>query len=400
MRRTDPDPATRIGPGRIVGVDVARALALLGMIAAHTLDRIDPDAPGGIDPLFQIVAGRSSAVFAVLAGVSLALVTRDAPGSTGAGRRTAYRWQILTRALLIAVLGLLLGLAGAGVAVILTYYGLLFVLALPVLTWGWRSLALLALGWGLLSPPASTLLRPLLPDPTRAVPSPLSLVDPLQLLSELAVTGYYPVLTWGTYLFAGMAVGRLDLRRPRVSRALTVGGTLLAVTAVGVSSWVTGSATARRALLATSGDDTWQALDTSLRSGMFGTFPLGSWWWLLVWSPHTGSIVDLAHTTGAALAVLGLCLLLTQGCSARVSRGWQIAFGAGTMTLTLYTLHVLVLSASSLLPLLHGTAFNVLGVLWLGALAAVARAPGPLETLVSRCAQAVARQLTRERRPS
>ncbi len=387
-------------PSRIVGLDVARALALLGMIAAHTMDRVDPEAPGGIDPLFQIVAGRSSAVFAVLAGVSLALVTRDAPGPTVAGLRTAYRWQILTRALLIAVLGLILGLAGAGVAVILTYYGLLFVLALPVLAWGWRPLALLALGWGVLAPVASTLLRPLLPDPTREVPSPLSLAAPLQLLSELAVTGYYPVLTWGTYLFAGMAVGRLDLRRPRVSRALTVGGTLLAVTALGVSSVVTGSATARRALLATFGDDTWQALDTSLRSGMFGTFPLGSWWWLLVWSPHTGSIVDLAHTMGSALAVLGLCLLLTQGRSARVSRGWQIVFGAGTMTLTLYTLHVLMLSASVVLPLLHSTVFNVVGVLWLGALAAVARAPGPLETLVSRCAQTVAQQLTRTRRSS
>lgn len=398
---TGPDRgvATRTGPGRLVGVDVARALALLGMIAAHTLEQVDPGAPGGIDPLFQLVSGRSSAVFAVLAGVSLALVTRDAPSALGADRRTAYRWQILTRALLLAVLGLLLGLAGSGVAVILTYYGLLFVLAVPVLAWGWRSLALLALGWGLLSPVASTLLRPFLPDPTRVVPSPLSLADPLQLLSELAVTGYYPVLTWGTYLFAGMAVGRLDLRRPRVARRLVVGGALLAVTTLGASRPVTGSASARRALLATSGDDTWQTLDTSLRSGMFGTFPLGSWWWLLVWSPHTGSIVDLAHTTGTALLVLGLCLLLTGGRSARATRTWQIAFGAGTMTLTLYTLHVLVLGASGLLPLLHGTAINVLGVLWLGALAAAARSPGPLETLVSRSAHTVARQLTRGRRP-
>lgn len=313
MRTSDSDPVTRTGPGRIVGVDVARALALLGMIAAHTLERVDPDAPGGIDPISQLVAGRPSALFAVLAGVSLALVTRDAPSAADAGRRTAYRWQILTRALLLAVLGLLLGLAGSGVAVIITYYGLLFVLALPVLTWGWRSLALLAVGWGLLSPVVSTALRPLLPDSTRAVPSLLSLADPLQLLSELAVTGYYPVLTWGTYLFAGMALGRLDLRRPRLARALVVGGALLAVTALGVSRLVTGSAMARRALLQSSQEETWQALDASLRSGMFGTFPLGSWWWLLVWSPHTGSIIDLAHTTGTALLVLGLCLLLTGG---------------------------------------------------------------------------------------
>ncbi|MBA2696838.1 MAG: DUF1624 domain-containing protein [Actinobacteria bacterium] len=386
--------ARRIDGGRIVGVDVARAVALLGMIVAHTMDRTDDTASVGVDPLLQLVAGRSSALFAVLAGVSIALLTQDARRSTEPGRRTAYRWQVLTRALLLALLGLLLGLAGSGVAVILTYYGLLFVLALPVLAWGARRLALLALGWGLLSPVLSTLLRPVLPDPTRIVPSPLSLADPLQLLSELAVTGYYPVLTWGTYLFAGMALGRLDLHRPRTGCALVLGGALLSVAALAVSALVTRSSGVRDALLSTSAADTWPALETTLRSGMFGTFPLGSWWWLLVWSPHTGSVVDLVHTTGTAVLVLGLCLLVT-GRSARAGRTWQIAFGAGTMTLTLYSLHVLMLGASAALPVLHGTVLNVVVVLLLGALAAIAQAPGPLEQLVSRASRGVARALTR-----
>lgn len=376
---------------RIVGVDVARALALVGMIVAHTTDRVDPAATGGVDPLFQLVAGRSSALFAVLAGVSLALVTPDAPHTRDAARMTTYRWQIVTRALLLALLGLALGLAGSGVAVILTYYGLLFLLALPVLRWGWRSLAVLTLGWGLLSPVVSTLIRRVLPEPTGTVPSPLSLADPPLLLSELGVTGFYPVLTWGTYLFAGMALGRLGLHRSPVGRVLLVGGVLLAVAALAVSHLVTSSSTVRVTLLSTTQGTSWAALDTTLRSGMFGTFPQGSWWWLLVWSPHTGSIVDLAHTTGVAAAVLGLCLLLTSRRGPGTIRACQIIFGAGAMTLTLYSLHVLVLGAAGLLPVLSSTALNVVGVLWLGAVAATLSARGPLETLLTQISRRVAR---------
>ena len=42
-----------------------------------------------------------------------------------------------------------------------------------------------------------------------------------------------------------------------------------------------------------------------------GTTPTnGSWEWLLVDAPHSGTPFDLAHTIGTALAVIGLCLLL------------------------------------------------------------------------------------------
>lgn len=378
--------------GRLIGVDVARALALLGMVTAHTTGALDPEATGGVDPVFQLVTGRSAALFAVLAGVSLALTTRDAPGFSDRGRLTAYRLQVLTRAVLIALLGLVLGVFPSGVAVILTYYGVLFLAALPVLRWSARSLMLLAIGWGLLSPVLSMLVRPLLPAPTYTVPTPLSLLDPLRLIGELTVTGYYPVLTWCTYLFAGMALGRADLRRVRQARAVLLGGALLAVGALGVSSLVTRSPAIRADLVdgapPSTDPTTWAQLDTALREGLPGSTPTEPWTWLLIWSPHSGSIVDLAHTTGVALAVLGGCVWLLGLLPRRVRRGLQIVFGAGTMTLTLYVAHVAVLAAPEGLPLVQSTVAHLLTVLVLGAVFVATRSRGPLETWVSQTSAA------------
>jgi uncharacterized membrane protein len=370
--------------GRLVGVDVARTLALLGMVVAHTVDELDASAPGGVDPWFQLVAGRSAALFAVLAGVSVALATRTAPRAAPQQLRRLRR-QVMVRALLVAVVGLVLGGLPHDIAVILTAYGVLFLVAVPVLHWRARPLALLALAWGLLGPVLSMLLREGLPESSYAVPSLLSFFSPVDLVLELLVTGYYPVLTWAPYLLAGMAVGRLDLRSGRVAGALAVGGALLASAALAVSAVVTARPAVRADLLAATDLDTWGQLDTMLRQGMFGVHPTEPPWWLLVWSPHSGSLVDLAHTTGTSLLVLGGCLLLVRPLRLSARRATAVAFGAGTMTLTLYAVHVVVLSVpEEEWPALHATSLHLVGLLAVGALTLAAGRRGPLETAVSR----------------
>lgn len=390
-------------------------IALLGMVAAHLVVPVPGRGPGGVDSLFQVVAGRSSALFAVLAGVSLALITRTpAPGD---------RRRLLVRAALVALIGLTLGGLPSGVAVILVNYGLLFCCAAPVLRWRAASLGALAVGWGLLSPVVSLLLRRELPPATGAVPSAAGLVDPGTLVSELLVTGYYPVLTWATYLFAGLAVGRLlqpalgvapagragaagsgplstgaDHRVPlRVVRGLLVGGAWLAALALATSATITRSAGPRAALLhdaagGSAATGSWAGLERELRSGLHGTHPPGSAWWLGVWSPHSGSIVDLSHTTGTALLTVGLCLWAVR---LLPRLPWRLLGGAGAMTLTLYTLHVVALAvtpAGSPLSPGHDLALPLHAALAVGMGAALAAAgrPGPLEHLVGVAAQAAA----------
>lgn len=375
-------------------MDLARLLALLGMFVTHLVIPVPGDGPGGVDGLFQLAAGRSSALFALLAGVSLAIVTRGLL----AGRPRGHRRRLVVRAGAIAALGLALGLLDSGIAVILVYYGVLFCCALPVLTWRAPALAALAVGWGLLSPVASLLVRPALPPTTYQVPSLLSLLDPGQLLTELLVTGYYPVLTWATYLFAGLAVGRLlapggtvlaDDRVPvRLGLGLTGVGLVLAVVPLVVSRALTGRADVRQALVDSAGAGGWDQLAVDLRRGLYGVHPEGSSWWLGVWAPHSGSVADLAHTTGTALLVLGLCWAVV-----RLLPGlpWRLLAGAGAMTLTLYTLHVVVLGSplgDPGEPLARGTEHAVLWhtalALAVGAAFAAARRPGPLEDGVRR----------------
>ncbi|GAA1162480.1 heparan-alpha-glucosaminide N-acetyltransferase domain-containing protein [Ornithinicoccus hortensis] len=376
------------GPARIIGVDLARMLALLGMITAHLVDTYRPD--GSVTVWHQIVSGRSAALFAVLAGLSIALVTRRAVDPQ---RVWGLRAQVAVRALVIACLGLALGMFDSGLAVILTYYGVLFLGALPVLRWGARRLALLAIGWGLASPVASMLLRPHLPPNSYDVPDPLSVFSPWQLVTELTVTGYYPVLTWATYLFAGMAIGRLDLRSAAWGRRLLVWGAWGSVLALAVARLVTRPDGVRTALV--DSYDRWERvtdwadLQEVLRNGLYGTTPTGSWWWLGVWSPHSGSIVDLAHTVGTSMLVLGLALVLAHETGPRAAGTWRILSGAGTMTLTLYAVHVMVVSAPDSWPGAHNLLVHLVGAVLIGATFAALRRRGPLEQVVGQLSTSV-----------
>lgn len=361
---------------RLVGIDLARTLALLGMFVAHTGVLGGPD--GAPDALESLAGGRSAALFAVLAGVSVALATRP-------GRGGRVRGALVMRAALITLVGLLLGIPNSGVAVILVNYGLLFLVAVPLIRVPAPALFAAAAVWGVVSPWLSLLLRRGLPPSTGQNPTFESLRDPGQVLGEVVFTGYYPVFTWTTYLLVGMGIGRLNLRSTRVAARITAVGAALAGSALLVAGWVGSSAAARDALLDDASSlnvSTWPALQDVLANGLYGTTPTGTSWWLGVWSPHSGSIIDFAHTTGTALLTLGAALLLVRWTGPRLLRGWQIACGAGAMTLTLYSVHVLVLSLGGPGDAVRQWIPHVAVALLVGALFAALRRRGPLEALV------------------
>jgi len=353
-----------VGRSRLVGVDLARAVAIAGMMTIHVLPE---DAPGLPGVLYALAHGRASGLFAVLAGLSLGLSTRR----TGPGRRerAAARVSVAVRGVLIALLGLLLVDVGSVVAIILMYYGLAFVVVLPALFLPRRVLAALAGAWFLLGPVAGALLRGAYGLPAEwEQPTLLSLADPVHLLQTLALTGYYPVAGWTAYLLLGLALSRLDLRAAVTAvRVLALGAVLAA------GSWLVAGALATRAPFDVSAGD------------FHGTAPADSWWWLTAVEPHSGTPLDLLHTAGCGLVVLGALLLLPHA----VTRFLSPVAAFGALPLTMYTAHVVALAAHP------GDTPGLLGAhVLVGVAAATAWRPllgrGPLEQAVGAVAAGAA----------
>lgn len=320
---------------RLVGVDAARGLALLGMMAAHLLERQDFEGnPSLVFPLFD---GRSSALFAVLAGVGLALVDGGSDGPRIPYGRMVARTAV--RALVILLVGLLLSdLEYVPVAVILQYYALAFLLLAPLLRLPAVVLGAGGLLWLTVAPFLSHALRATsgLEGPGPQVGLARLVTEPLGSFADLLLTGYYPVISWFGYLLVGAGVGRLVLRRTSVALGLTAVGLGLAVGATVVSRLLLSTAGAQAALAEPD-----LLTGRGVEGPWFGTTPTSSLWWLAVDTPHTGTPPDLLGTTGSALLVIGVLLLL-----GRTVAGWALLplAAAGSMTLTLYAAHVLAVT--------------------------------------------------------
>ena len=250
----------------LVGVDMARCLALLGMMATHILPGYE-----GLEIPWpqQLAGGRASALFAVLAGVSLSLTGREHPvhGRERIARSTAWRFE----APLIALLGMYLATLDTNVAIILTYYGLLFlrVVARPRLSGPVRTCVD---GW--CSRQSSVICSGLAPRRDAGSPTIERLGDP-GAAHRLSFTGTYPMFPWLAYLLAGMAIGR----RPHVlERAAAAGGRCPASTAWLVSRLITNTDTVDTALRTTL-EPGLEVTRPGTRSshGLFGTTPTESW---------------------------------------------------------------------------------------------------------------------------
>ncbi|MDP9886710.1 heparan-alpha-glucosaminide N-acetyltransferase domain-containing protein [Pseudarthrobacter enclensis] len=394
---TSRSPATRSRklpsrqqPGRLRGIDAARGLALLGMMATHLLPTFESNATLTPTWVGLTFSGRAAALFAVLAGVGLALSTGKNKPVEGP-ELSAARRGVALRALVIAVVGLTLGGLEVNVAIILVHYAVLFLCVLPFLGLGAKRLFAWAAGWLLASPVLAYLLRPwlLAAEPPLKLghnPNWEDLGTPFRLLADVFLTGYYPALQWLSYLLVGLAIGRLVLTRALVPALLLVGGTVVAVAArtLGVAAmedW--GGRAALEKVLNSPG----YPLASVLQVNLAGFPQDDSWWWLASAAPHSGTTLDLLHTSAVAAAVIGACLLL-----GRLAEWVDLDLllplrGPGAMTLTLYAVHVWVVSGFYLKPLPAGWTedgmyfAHAAAAIMIGMLFVVLKRRGPLEWL-------------------
>lgn len=374
----------------MTGIDAARGIALFGMMSTHIFP-LYSSSTSNATWIALFFSGRASGLFAVVAGIGLAFLTGgSSPHRDGA--LAADRRGIVIRALIIALTGLVLGGVETNIAIILFHYGILFLVALPFTGLPFKALAAWAVAWTLLSPAAAYLLRPLVrenvdPSSLGANPTFEHFFEPRTLFADVFLTGYYPVLQWLSFVLIGMAIGRLNLRRLGVQLGLLGAGLATAIMAKLISAELLGRGGGLQALLRTP-DGNAYPLETMLNVGLTGINQSGSWWWLAVSAPHSGAPLDLLHVAGSATATIAICFLVT-----RKYPNLLLPLSAtGAMTLTLYSLHIAVMSAAGQL----NPSPDAVQLFWVQVVIAVGlgilfhrlKVRGPLELLISGAAGA------------
>lgn len=204
--------ATSTGTPRLIGLDVARAIALIGVVVMnyvgvmYEIDFAPSFLERLLDPFTGVLSTRFAATFVVVAGISLTLLS-DRARHGDADARHEMRLRLARRGVLLLVVGYFLDFHWPGT--ILFYYGAYFLIATMLFALSSRWLVAV----GTVSAVVATTLRTILnwryenghydqwADSTH-----------IGSLRDLAVRTFidytHPVFPWLTYLCAGMIIGR------------------------------------------------------------------------------------------------------------------------------------------------------------------------------------------------
>jgi len=275
--------------GRITGVDVARGLAILGMFVAHAIPRANEAE--------LVVDGRSSILFATLAGISLGIMT-GLERPTESGRRAHRVMSIVARAMILFLLGIALGALDSGIAIILEYYAFMFLLLTPALFLPRWALGLVAAGLAVIAPALA------------AATDDVSLpVDSLAyFLQYYLLIGSYPALVWLPFLLVGLIAARSGLGRAKTQLWMMVAGVIFSVLGYGAAPVLLGITAAA----------------------------------------HSGSTAEVLGSGGVAIAIIGALLWCTSPERTGIGPALRTAFAPissiGAMALTVYTLQIVSLT--------------------------------------------------------
>ncbi|MDG2053706.1 MAG: DUF418 domain-containing protein [Phycisphaerales bacterium] len=295
---------------RIQGYDVARGLAFIGMVLVNF--EIVFTAAGAQSSIFmEFFAGRASALFVLLAGVGISLMTRGAIQKDPLSGLRKVRWIYLKRAAFLLVIGY--AWQPLWEADILHYYAFYIGIAALFLTVDSVALWVMAL----LSVAIFGFIFSWIPYTegwnfkTYSHPDFWTWGGQLK---NLLYNGWHPLFPWLSFVFVGLWIGRLNARRLSVQLSLIGSGIAAIVIAYLLMLWLQPSVT--------------------LFDGMDGIFEAAFW--------DTESIppgpLYVLSATGSAVAVIGICLLVVPW----LGRLATPLVRTGQMALTLYLAHVLL----------------------------------------------------------
>ncbi len=310
----DPRPTTRVG-GRIVGLDIARAFAIVGMVIVNfkvTMSAED-SGPQWLRTFAALFDGRAAATFVVLAGIGASLGSRRARHNEDPTQQRAAQMTLAKRALFLFVLGW--AFFPVWPADILHYYGLYLAVGAIVLFAPSRRLITLAgaaIGVALLfivsfDPFANWNLDDY---------SYQGITTPTGFFRNLFFDGFHPVFPWVAFYLFGMWLGRTDLRDAAWRRTLAIRAAVV-VAVTEAAAWF---------MLGPKGSSLDELDDES-------------WRWLFTVEPIPPLPLYLAAGAGTAVLVILGSIWLGQRLSARAA---EPLVSTGQLALTVYLAHVFV----------------------------------------------------------
>tara|TARA_R110001592_G_scaffold234658_2_gene492379 strand:+ start:115829 stop:116905 length:1077 start_codon:yes stop_codon:yes gene_type:complete len=209
---------------RIVGIDVARALAVIGMIIVNFKVVFGTEGSPWLKTLASIFDGKAAATFVVLAGLGIALLTKKARESKDTLKLALARKRILKRAFFLFVLGISYYLIWP--ADILHFYGLYLLLVLLFL----KQRGKVIMGAALALIIAFPILLSFIDYEQGWDFSTLNYLDFWTLegfARNLFVNGFHPVIPWAAFILVGYWFGQQDLQNPAYLKRMLLGSGLL-----------------------------------------------------------------------------------------------------------------------------------------------------------------------------
>jgi len=197
---------------RIIGVDVARALAVIGMIIVNFKIAFGDQGSTAYKLFASIFEGKAAATFVVLAGVGMALMSNNAIKNNAKIKIRNTRIRIGKRALLLFVIGLLY--TPIWIADILHFYGIYMLITLFLIS----SSRKLIFNFGL----SLIFIYPLLMlfwdydigwNFETFVYSDFWSVSGF--FRNLFFNGFHPVIPWTSFMLLGLWFGKQDLSDER-----------------------------------------------------------------------------------------------------------------------------------------------------------------------------------------
>lgn len=215
---------------RIIGYDLARALAIFGMVIVNykVVMNASKNGPDWLIWLAGLFDGRAAATFVILAGIGIAMLSKKGIVTQDRERIHRDRKTLFKRAIFLFIVGLLY--TPLWPADILHFYGVYIVIAALLLTASDRQLWAGVIGLNI----AFLLLILIFDYETGWNFSTLTYVDfwtAKGMLRHLFFNGFHPVIPWLAFLLIGMWLGRQDVENRQIRRRILWIATLTAVIA-------------------------------------------------------------------------------------------------------------------------------------------------------------------------